>query len=312
MKAKNLITFLILLFAYTNANAWNVFVKSSNGYQLKYSSLSNISMNGIAEKLGYKTNCFYSYMSFDENSQQDIFSVLFKSFSDKIICVLTEDHVKELYERDVNAYLKDYNFEESFDSYKVESYLKKGIDQKEFTLPFIAETMELDCDTTQRNGMFVSKKFKYNLYFLDGTLIKYESSDGYGKWAKDFQKRNPQYFEKMLSYAKQYWKDDENGIHSEINLQCDAFAELPDGMRNVHLKKFNENGLYNFKMVNVLYYDDPITLRELKDINHGNVSFVEEKTISQNGESEKVYVYKTKYGILTFNEYGILSDCQPF
>lgn len=311
MRTKNLIVLLVILFAYTNANAWNVFVKSPSGYQLKYSSLENISINGVAEKLGYGANFYYTYMNFDDNSQQDIFCVLFKSFTDNIIGILTEDHIKELYQRDVDVYLRRYSFDESFDSYKIESCLDKGIEEKNFTLPFIAETMELKCDATQTNGMFVSEKFKYNLYFLNGILIKYEPSDGLGKWAKDVQKNNPKYFERMLLYAKQYWKDDENGIRSEINAQCDAFAELPDGMRNEHLANFNENGIYNFKMVNVLYYDDAVTLRELKDINHGNVNFVQEKTISHEGENIKVYVYKTRNGVFTFNEFGVLSDCHP-
>ncbi len=311
MKPKYIILFLFLILAFPNANAWNVFVKSGSEYQLKYSSLKNISINGVADKLGYGENFFYTYMNFDENVQQDIFCVLFKSFTTEIIGIITEDNVKELYQRDINSFLKDYSFDSEFDAYKIESCLEQGIEEKNFTLPFIAETMELHCDTTQTNGMFVSEKFKYNLYFLNGVLIKYEPSDGYGKWAKDFQKRDPKYFAKLLSYSQQYWNGDEKGIHKEINAQCDAFAVLPDGMSNEHIDDFYEDGIYNFKMLNVLYYKDIINLRELKDFNHGNVTFLKEKEITEDGATIKVYIYKTRNGIFTFDECGFLRSCNP-
>ncbi len=72
MKPKYIILFLFLILAFPNANAWNVFVKSGSDYQLKYSSLKNISINGVADKLGYGENFFYTYMNYDENVQQDI------------------------------------------------------------------------------------------------------------------------------------------------------------------------------------------------------------------------------------------------
>lgn len=169
--SKKLVAFFILLFAYSYANAWNVYVKSSNGYQMKYSSLADISINGVADKLGYKPNFFYTYMNYDENSQQDIVCVLFKSFTDKIIGIITEDNVKDLYQRDIDSYLKDYIFDDAFDTYNIESCLDTGIKEKNFTLKFIADAMNIDCDTTQENGMLVSEKFKYNLYFLNGILI---------------------------------------------------------------------------------------------------------------------------------------------
>ena len=52
MRAKSFIVLLLMIFAYSKANAWNVYVKSFNSYQMEYSSLEDISINGVAEKLG--------------------------------------------------------------------------------------------------------------------------------------------------------------------------------------------------------------------------------------------------------------------
>ena len=314
MKAKNLVTFLILLFAYTNANAWNVFVKSSSGYQLKDSCIMHLSMADIAKQLGYNPYCFYFYMNPYKNNQQDIECVLFKNFTDEIICVLTENHVKELYDRDVNAYLKYYSFDKQFNTVVVQYDLDRGIEQKTLTFPFIAETMGLNCDTTQTNGMFVSEKFKYNQYFENGILIKYESTDGCNKWARLEKDTNPKDFENMLLYAKQYWKDDKKGALDEVNAQCKARYERPhpDDWED-NLSNFYDDDYYvfNYKMFNVLYNNDKVSLREFKDFNHGNVSFVEEKDISQNGKNVKVYVYNSKNGTFSFDKEGILIECHP-
>ncbi len=311
MKLKYTILYFFLTLTFINANAWNVFVKSGSEYQLKYSSLKDISINGVAAKLGYGENFFYTYMNYDENMQQDIFCVLFKSFTSDIIGIITEDNVKELYQRDVNSFLKEYSFDREFDAYKIESCLDQGIKEKNFTINFIADAMKIDCDTTQKNGMIVSEKFKYNLYFLNGILIKYETSDGYGKWAKDMRNRDVEYFNKMVAYATEYWKDDKESIINEVNAQCDALANCPGGLTNEHLDSFDENGIYNFKMLNVLYAHDKVNLREFKDFNHGNVTFVQEKNVIQNGESVKIYVYRTKNGIFYFDEFGFLQGCNP-
>ena len=311
MRAKSFIVLLLMIFAYTKANAWNVYVKSFNSYQMEYSSLEDISINGVAEKLGYKPNFFYTYMNYDDNAQQDIVCVLFKVFTDEIIGIITEDNVKDMYQRDIDSFLKDYVFDDAFDTYNIESCLDQGIKEKNFTMNFIADAMKIDCDTTQINGMIVSEKFKYNLYFLNGILIKYETSDGYGKWVKNMRKRDSDYFNKIVAYATKYWKDDKEGIINEVNAQCDAQANCLGGFTNEHLEAFYENGVYNFKMLNVLYAHDKVNLREFKDFNHGNVTFIREKNVIQNGENVKVYIYKTRNGIFTFDEFGFLRGCQP-
>ena len=295
--------FLLVIFISLKANA-NIFVKIGNKYVLQ-EKCDKCSINDRLKELGYDTNQFYSYYG---NIESDIFGVYFKIFTTDIICVSTQNNITELRKQDIEKYLSDFVFSLAYSVYNREEDLKDGLKKGNLSIKFLSNVLNISCDTNSLDTMLTCEKYGYNLYFRNGYLDNFESSDGYNSDAKDFMECNPDYFNTMKVYAKEYWKDDEYNIKKEINIQCKAFNSLPYGWYNEHLKDFYEiYNYYNFKIIAVLYYNDTITIREFKDICHGNAKFIEAKNIND----KKVYIYEYKNALFVFLENGKLLMSKP-
>ena len=298
---KILFLFIILFCAKANAN---IFIKTDKGYVLQEKGLEG-SINDICKRLGYDTNQFYSYWP---DIKSDISGVCFKIFTTDIICVLTQDNISELRDQDVRKYLADFDFSFEYSTYNRESDLSEGIEKKNLSIKFLSEILDIPYDVNTMDTMLVCDKFKYNMYFKDGFLCKFESSDGYNRAAKEFMESSPEYFNTMKMIAKEYWDNDTKNIQNELNVQCQALFNIPNGFKNEYLSKFSlKYGCYNFKIVTVLYYGDTITLREYKDICHGDVKFISEEII----KGEKVYIYGYKGAVFTFSKDGNLLIAKP-
>lgn len=289
-------------------NNCNVFVKIGRSYRLKY-TLQDSSIEDVANKLGYTWN-LYDFHSDSESN--DIQCILFKKFSTDIIGIITKGNVIKVYQRDVKRFVKRYeSILKVLGSYLIENSLNQGIEDKNYSLPFLAERMEIDCDTSIENGIFISEKFKYKLFILNGVLVRYESSDGYNVNAKNMQTRNPECFNELYSYAKAYWKDDDDSIKKEVNAHCDACARMNDNHYE-HVSEFLDNGIINFKMLMVFYANESIDLQEFENINHGNITYLSSKELTDYGDRRLLALYSCKFGVCYFDELGRLYTCQVF
>lgn len=302
MKKCNLLA--LILFVVTNVNA-GVFVKTDSGYVQQAKELKG-SINDALKTLGYESNMYYSYPNSEKKS--DIWCVCFKSFTSDIICVFTEDHVSDIREQEVKAYLSNFDFSRKYSTFNRENDLKVGIDKKNLSIEFLAEALKIPYNRNSTDTMLICNKFKYNLYFKDGYLYKFESSDGYNYPAKSFMEVNPEYFSNMKMLAQEYWGNDEKNIKNELNIQCEALYNLPNGFQNAYLDRFSQKyGCYNFKIISVLYYKDKISLREFKDICHSNVQFVSTEKI----EGQELFIYEYKNALFAFLKDGTLASVVP-
>ncbi|WP_163631404.1 hypothetical protein [Paludibacter sp. 221] len=302
MKKRNLLILMILVG--TNINA-AIFIKTDKGYIKQTEELKG-SLNNILKTLGYESNMYYTYSNSEKES--DIRLVCFKNLTTDIICVFTENNVLDVREQEVKVYLSNFDFSNVYSTYSREEDLKEGIERKNLSIEFLAEALKIPYNINSKDTMLICNNFKYNLYFKEGYLCKFESSDGYNSSAKEFMEQNPDYFKIMKLFAQEYWGKDEEQIKNELNVQCEALYNIPDGFENEYLDRFSlKYGCYNFKIVSVLYYKDKITLREFKDICHSNVKFISTEII----EEQELYVYEYKNAFFAFLNDGTLATAVP-
>ncbi|MCO5725531.1 hypothetical protein [Robiginitalea marina] len=243
---------------------WNVFIPDGNGYVKTDINTDGISINNIGELLGYNTSQFSAHFKFDDHSIQGI---LFKVFTTEIICVITDDGVNKLTQSLVDDYLKDFEFNEYYDGYKIESELEEAVEKKLLSLEYLNEIF--DKNLTDINGSFVAEKIGYRLFFKDGWLNDFATSDGLNKWAKSWKNNQQELYGKYLVSASIRFGGDQELVNYYINTQAKAFTQLPNGFRNeyVQLYKNQEYGTYNFKMIAVAHYNEKMTLNEFKILN---------------------------------------------
>lgn len=302
---KNLFFILIFIFECIDINA-GIFIKTDDGYILKESKFEGISIKEACESLGFDSNMYYLYFGSKTNS--DIFSVCFKIFTTDIICVFTNDNVLDLRDQDVDSFLSDFKFSSQYSTHNMESDLSEGIQNKNLSIEFLSDIFKIPYNKNSIDTMLVCDRFKYNLYFKNGFLCEFNPSDGYNNSARYFMKQNPSYFNKMELLAKEYWGKDTENIKKELNIQCEALYNLPQGLRNEYLDRFLlKYGCYNFKIVFVLYYDDKLTLREFKDICHSKQEFISKEEI----DGDNIYIYGYKGALFAFDESGNLLLVNP-
>lgn len=302
---KRIIFIILFLCLFLITRATNVFVKLGTNYILKEKEWKG-SINGVCAKLGYDTNQFYTYFPSDDGIKSDINYICFEIFTRDIVCVLCEDNVYELKEQDINNFLKDFDFPRIYSVYNRDTDLSEGIKRKNLNINFLAKALRIAYNKNSTDTVLISDIFKYKLYFKNSILCKFEYSDNYNSAAKEFMEKNPEYFKFMELYAKEYWGNNSSGILHELNQQCESLYEIPNGFRNEHLIEFpldSDHNYYNFKMVRVIYYNEKITLREFKDICHGNISFIAKRK----NNNQEIYIYQYRNAILGFYANGNLA-----
>lgn len=126
--------------------------------------------------------------------------------------------------------------------------------------------------------MFYTSKLDLHLYFNNGILTDYQSADGL-RTAARFWKQYSSYFLGCYEIeAQTYWGDDVGKILNEINIQSDAWSQTPNASKNEFVPQhYAGNDTVNYKMLMVYHYDQPITLNEFLEVNHGRY-----KTIGAN------------------------------
>jgi len=299
MKLKLLIAILLFFGIKSYASGFKIFVPKEDGYVPVEIKVEKKSINNICKFLGYNSEEFYTYNDFDLKNSK-VFIVIFKSFSDKIICVLTEDTVESIEQKDVDNYLVNFNLKDDFDSYDVESTLEDGVKNKSLSKEFLSEVFN---NPISDNDSFVAVEIGYELHFKNGVLTSYNPSDGLNKWAKSWKNEMPERYRKYYNEASRY-QTNETDILKELNAQADAFANTPDGVMNEYIKfHTNNSGIVNYKMLLVAHYNQTMNIDEFKLINKGRYELSNEFNDQDN---YKRTTYRVNKGLYTFDEKGKL------
>jgi hypothetical protein len=259
----------------------------------------NPTIRDICKSLGYNSDQFYTYNDSDIKDSK-IFIVIFKVFTDDIICVMPDENVDSITQKDIDNYLVNFNLKDEFNSYDIESTLEDGVKNKSLSKKFISEVFKT---TISDNNSFVAVGIEYELHFKNGVLSSYNPTDGLNKWAKSWKNEMPERYRKYYNEASRYQTNEESILY-ELNAQADAFANIPKGVYNEYIKfHTNENGLVNYKMLLVAHYNKTMSLDEFKLINKGRYELSNEFNDQDN---YKRTTFRVNKGLYTFDENGKL------
>lgn len=299
MKLKLL--FILLIFSTISyASGIKTFVPKGNGYVPVEIKVEKKSMNNICKYLGYNSEQFYSYNDF-YHKESKVISIAFKVFTDDIICIITEDTVDSITQKDVDKYLLNFNLSDEFDSYDIESALEDGVKYKSLTKKFLSEIFNKSLSLNENS--FIAMKIGYELHFENEILTNYNTSDGLNKWAKGWKNEMLERYKKYYKVASLY-NDNQMDIINEINIQADAFSRIPYGVQNEYIKfHMTDEGTVNYKMLLVAHYKVKINLQEFKAINNGRYKLSNE---FNDQDGYKRTTYRVNNGLYTFDENGKL------
>jgi len=104
------ILIISLIFFYSNliAGEFKTFVLKDNNYIETKINVEVKSINNICKFLGYNSEEFYTYSNYKSKNSK-IVTIILKSFSNKIICVLTDDIVNSLSKSEVDEYMQSFD-----------------------------------------------------------------------------------------------------------------------------------------------------------------------------------------------------------
>lgn len=293
----------------------NIFVKRGKDWVIFNDAPLEGSINDALQLLGYDHNQFYTYMDYDQtyesnNEDESIFSVCLKVMTEEIICVLANNGLTALTDADVNRYMRDFDFKHEYSHYSLTSDLDEAIIEHNFSIQFVAEALGIPYSPD--DNMLYSNRLKYNFYFEGGYLAGYEIADGYNREAHDLKDSGSWIYQNIESHARKFHGMNETARINEINIQCHAFYNVPEGMQNANLSEFeNGDGSYNFKMMLVAKYQGTeygqgITYEDCKCICHNELKFVEK---DEEG-FDKLTKYRYRNYIVAFDEKGNLHSCE--
>jgi len=278
---------------------FKAFIPKGDDFVIADIENKNPSMVDICKSLGYNHDQFYSY---NDSGIKDskVFIIIFKVFTDDIICVIPDENVDSITQKDIDNYLVNFNLKYEFDSYDIETTLENGVKNRSLSKEFISEVFNT---TISDNNSFTAVEIGYELHFKNDMIISYNSSDGLNKWAKSWKNEFPERYRTYYNESNSY-QTDETGILKELNTQADAFSSTPNGVKNEYIKfHTNDSGTVNYKMLLVAHYNQKMNLNEFKLINKGRYELSNEFS---NQDNYKRTTFRVNKGLYTFNEKGKL------
>lgn len=275
-----------------NKKSSGLFVPDKSGFKELTDEIAFKSINDISEHLGYHPDMIYTYNE-GQDSNSGIINVIVEIFTRNIVFVLTKDSVTKLDKKRVENYFRNFTIKGVFNSYTTEDILKEGIQNRSLKMDFLARVLNIL--EPEQDGMFYIDSLELYLYFIDGYLVNFQSSDGLNEWAKHWKQINKDLFLSYEKTAKLYWGNNISKVINEINIQADSWAKTPDAMNNefisLHETRF---GTINFAMLLVCHYNYDLSLSDFITINHGRY-----KEIEPNKHKADKFVYE-------FSDEGIL------
>jgi hypothetical protein len=271
-----------------------IFIPKENKFEeLKYTS-ANFTITEIIEYLGYHPTQIYPYWG-DYKGKEKIHFIAFEIFSTNISFIITKRNTRNVNEKDLQFFLRNFKFEEEFDSLSVKDILIKGIEEKSLKVEFIRKVLELNAILV--NEEYYAQKIGVFLFFINGLLISFKLDNDLNEWARYYKNLNPKIISNYAREAKIYWNDDYDRIFFEVNSQCEAIANVPNDFINEYkdLHK-TKDGNINFFMLLVCHYGKIINIDEFKTINKGRF-----ETIQPNKFELGKFIYE-------FDENGIIEN----
>ena len=200
-------------------------------------------------------------------------------FTRNIVFVVTSNKKTYLTEKEVNKYLINLSVRKEFDNLRVNEVLTDGVENGTLTIEFLAKVLNLK--NVSSFGMFYSDLIKTYLYFTDGILTDFHFDDGLFPYAKYLKEGNKTVFDLISALAYKYWPGNDFSAQREINIQCEAWANIPDAFGNEHIDLHRtENGGANLHMIRVCHYGYPIDNEFFCILNHGRYEILEQINIA--------------------------------
>lgn len=264
--------------SYLKKKTSGIFIPDGSRY-IDLKGAPDTSINRIIEHLGYARQQVYGY--FVPQDKSDIRVIYFKIFTRDIVFIVGDNSMTYISHRTVKQHLTEYSVAKIFDGLLVSDILDEGIVNENLTIEFMSEVLNLH--NTSSNGVFYSEKIKTYLYFTEGVLTNYQFDDGLFPWAKNLKHTNRYIYNTISDAALTYRHDNPFLALKEINLQAQAWANIPDAGGNKFTPLHTNNGTVNFHMLSVCHYGLPINKQEFEELNYGRF-----KEIASN-ENDIVY-----------------------
>lgn len=271
----------------------SVFI-NKNGTFVKLHELPNRgSINDIVAYLGYHDDQVYTLFGFD-SSKTAIDTIVVEVFTSNIIFLSYNNDVEKVSKKDLQVFMKDFDFNFEFNSSTVQDILLEGIEHKSLPLEFLSRVLGFQYSDV--NGSYYAKKLDIYLFFINGFLASFKFSNDLNKNSRYVQSINPDMIADYAKEAQQYWGHDYENIYHEVNQQSDALVATPKATQNKFVKDHTtEYGNIDFFMLLVCHYDKKISLSDFKHINFGRYTALETKNgISYYSKGNFIYGFKNQ------------------
>lgn len=224
------------------------------------------SINDILHYLGYHPDQTHPF-GFGLSKDTVIQLVVFEMFSDNIIFLITKSPQKKISKAQVDDFLHSFSLKKEYNSLTIQDALLEGIKNKSLTKDFLSKVLKFEME--EGKGKVYVEEIEFELYFYDGILRSFKDSNGLSEWTKYFKQIDKELVANYSREAYHFWEGDLEKTIEEVNIQCKAMADLPQGLHNEHIElhrsPFNNVNCY---MLLVCYHRKAITLEEFKRVNH--------------------------------------------
>jgi len=235
----------------------------------------NGSINSIIEHFGYPTNLVHVVLAFDSNK---IECLGFKVLTKELIFVLQKSDYKKISYSDVMKEISNIDWKFEYDSLKIEDVFNDAVKEENLSVDFL-KSISSDL-TLIKDNVYQSEKFGLFFYFENNILKSFDST-GYDSTAtKWFKNINPNMYQHILKEANLYHGREENAM-KEVNLQCEAMLDLPDGVKNEFVNlHVSELGNVNFYNILITHYNQDCELEDFLIVNKGRLKKYDSKTFA--------------------------------
>jgi len=234
----------------------------------------NGSINSIIEELGFELTQVHTIHTFDSSI---IECIGVKIFSKNVVFVLAKDKNLSVSSRALKQEMNDIDWDFEYSSHTIEDILNEGIEAKNLTQEFLNSNIELQLE--EGNSVYLAPSLDLYLYFKDGILESYTSSEWTNAASKWLISVNKKMFNEILAEAINFHGNEIEAME-EVNLQCNALQRIPEAVNNEfipqHIKKTGNTNFYNLLAA---HYDGSINIEEFKIVNKGRFFQQEENSL---------------------------------
>jgi hypothetical protein len=206
--------------------------------------------------------------------------------------------------------MKDFDFSREYSLYSLESDLDSAITEHNYSIKFVADALGIPY--SPQDNILYSSALKYNFIFDNGFLVDYEIADDFNREAHELKDNGSWIYQSIESHARNYYGSNDKEIIKEINIQANAFYNLPNGVNNHYLQNFmNSDESYNYKMLLVTKYQGSeygqgLSYEDCKCICHDELTF---EGNSKEG-LDTLTTYRYRDYLLSFDNRGNLHSCK--